>query len=436
MANKRLVPIFQLEDSEGNPLSGGKIFTYLTGTTTNATTYKDYAGNANHANPIELDGNGMPDGGSVLIWVDQDIEYTFVIKDSTETTTYKTIDHLVGLFNPVTDVYTSGSFRMEDDTGILDENNNEILTFNHVASAVNYVDIENSATGTGPTLAAKGSDTNIDMNLEAKGTGSVVINGIAITGAMLRNYIDGLGMTNNASDPDHDMDFAAGAAADSTNATTIVNTGTITKRLDAAWTAGTGNGGLPNTVSYASNTVYHCFVIKSSGGVVDFGFDTSLTASNLIAASSYSYYRRVGSIMTDASSNIRHFIQYGDEFVWVTPITDLSTTLSSTQTITLTIPTSVKLLAKVAAKAVWTGSAPSNSNIAVFCPDQTITPDIENANLRISAQNSTSDTFTSVCQLSVLTNTSAQIKVAASTTNAALTGYISTYGYTDFRGKV
>lgn len=436
MANKRLFPLFQIVDNEGNPLAGGKVFTYLSNTSTLATTYKNYSGSSEHENPIELDEYGMPEGGSVLIWLDPDVEYTFVIKTEDETTTIKTMDHLVGLFDPSVDVYTSGNVKFEDGTGILDSNANEVLIVDSVSSAVNYVEITNAATGDGPILEAAGSDTNIDLNLVAKGSGSVVANGIAINGAMLRNYIDGLGMTNNASDPNHDIDFAAGAAANSSNVTTIVNTGTITKRIDAAWSAGTGNGGLPNTVSYASNTVYHCFIIKDAGGTVDFGFDTSLTASNLITASSYLYYRRIGSVLTDGSSNIRQFIQYGDEFLWAVPITDFSTTLSTNNTFTLTLPINVRVLAKIAAKAVWTGSAPSNSNIAIFAPDQTVTADINNANLRISAQNSASDSFTSACQMSVLTNTSAQIKGNTSTTNAALSGYISTYGYTDFRGKV
>lgn len=41
------------------------------------------------------------------------------------------------------------------------------------ASAVNEVTIANAATGTGPTISATGDDTNIDLNLAAKGTGQV-----------------------------------------------------------------------------------------------------------------------------------------------------------------------------------------------------------------------------------------------------------------------
>jgi hypothetical protein len=47
-----------------------------------------------------------------------------------------------------------------------------LLTAN-VASAVNYLQITNRATGSGPLISALGSDTNIDLPLSPKGTGVV-----------------------------------------------------------------------------------------------------------------------------------------------------------------------------------------------------------------------------------------------------------------------
>lgn len=44
-------------------------------------------------------------------------------------------------------------------------------------SAVNYVQVTGGALGSGATLSAQGSDTNIDLNLTPKGTGQVVVNG-------------------------------------------------------------------------------------------------------------------------------------------------------------------------------------------------------------------------------------------------------------------
>ena len=47
------------------------------------------------------------------------------------------------------------------------------LTVIDTASAVNWAEIKGGATGSGPQLAAVGSDTNIDLSLTPKGTGNV-----------------------------------------------------------------------------------------------------------------------------------------------------------------------------------------------------------------------------------------------------------------------
>ena len=57
---------------------------------------------------------------------------------------------------------------------ITDANGNTNIEIDAVTSAVNYVRSSNAATGSGPTLSAQGSDTNIDVNLTPKGTGNVV----------------------------------------------------------------------------------------------------------------------------------------------------------------------------------------------------------------------------------------------------------------------
>lgn len=57
---------------------------------------------------------------------------------------------------------------------------NELLSFVEDASAVNHVQIENQATGSGPTIRASGDDTNVDLNLEGKGTGAVDLNKLKV----------------------------------------------------------------------------------------------------------------------------------------------------------------------------------------------------------------------------------------------------------------
>jgi hypothetical protein len=66
-------------------------------------------------------------------------------------------------------------------TAILDTNGNELATLTATGSAVNELSITNGATGTGPTIAVSGSDSNPNLNINAKGTGRVVIKGYPYT---------------------------------------------------------------------------------------------------------------------------------------------------------------------------------------------------------------------------------------------------------------
>ena len=63
----------------------------------------------------------------------------------------------------------------DDAHGIRDENGNEQLFFTTTGSAVNYLNVTNSATGSDPKLSALGGDSNIDLAVSPKGTGEVVV---------------------------------------------------------------------------------------------------------------------------------------------------------------------------------------------------------------------------------------------------------------------
>ncbi len=57
---------------------------------------------------------------------------------------------------------------------INDQSNNlKVMAFTGVASAVNYIDAANAATGNGVSIAALGTDSNIGLNLNSKGTSNV-----------------------------------------------------------------------------------------------------------------------------------------------------------------------------------------------------------------------------------------------------------------------
>ena len=77
------------------------------------------------------------------------------------------------------DLDTNSNFILVDDAhGILDESSNEQLIFQTTVSAVNYLELTNSATGVGVTVGATGSDAAVDLLLTSKGAGLVRINAV------------------------------------------------------------------------------------------------------------------------------------------------------------------------------------------------------------------------------------------------------------------
>jgi len=86
----------QFFDNNGTPLSGGKIFSYLAGTTTPQATYTSSNGAVAHTNPIILDSAGRVPGGE--IWNDYSALYKFILKTSTDVT-IASFDNVGGSFN-------------------------------------------------------------------------------------------------------------------------------------------------------------------------------------------------------------------------------------------------------------------------------------------------------------------------------------------------
>lgn len=75
-----------------------------------------------------------------------------------------------------TDIFTTRSTGIQFNLAspaITDSNNNELISFTTTASAVNQINVANSATGGAVDLSAVGTDTNISLTLTPKGTGNV-----------------------------------------------------------------------------------------------------------------------------------------------------------------------------------------------------------------------------------------------------------------------
>jgi len=92
----------------------------------------------------------------------------------------------------------------------------------------------------------------------------------------------------------------------------------MTKSTAGEWVSGDGNNGMGDGLSVGNSIWYHVFLIKNDTTLAhDVGFDTSITAVNLLTtATDYLRYRRVGSFLTDGSAQIVAFTQVNDEFTW------------------------------------------------------------------------------------------------------------------------
>ena len=85
----------QFFDNSGNVLTGGKIYTYLAGTTTPAIAYTTSSGFIAWSNPIVLDASGRV-SGSGEIWLTDGLQYKFVLKDTNDVL-IATYDNITGI---------------------------------------------------------------------------------------------------------------------------------------------------------------------------------------------------------------------------------------------------------------------------------------------------------------------------------------------------
>ena len=143
-------------------------------------------------------------------------------------------------------------------TSILDTNGNELALLTATGSAVNEFTLANAASGAGPTLSSTG-ETNVDININPKGTGTLKSGTAAVkiagketiwvpSGAMYgaeTNGADAKQIETTATRPDMKvLDFDAGTAEYAQFSVAMPkswNEGTITYQV--YWTPGSTNTG-------------------------------------------------------------------------------------------------------------------------------------------------------------------------------------------------
>lgn len=126
---------------------------------------------------------------------------------------------------------------------------------------------------------------------------------------------------SNGTDADHDIDFTAGNFNFDDGSGQAVATA-LTKQIDAAWVEGDNAGGL-DTGSVAVDSTYHIFAIYNpTTSTADLLFSSSLSSPTL--PSGYTKKKRIASLLTDGSANIRNgnytFFDSGYRFIYSTEI--------------------------------------------------------------------------------------------------------------------
>ena len=95
-------PVMQFFDANGNPLVGGKLFTYAAGTTTPQATFTDYGGGTANTNPVIMNSRG-----EAAIWCGAN-RYYMVLKDADDVEIW-TADNVNGANGPTLAVLAAGN---------------------------------------------------------------------------------------------------------------------------------------------------------------------------------------------------------------------------------------------------------------------------------------------------------------------------------------
>lgn len=377
------VPHFiQFFDNNGDPLSGGKLYTYTAGTVTPKQTFTNQGGATPNANPLILDSAGRG-----VMFLDG---------------SYK--------------------FRLEDSLGNLIRETDNVTAFSVQSSTVDNIIAnfpEDVVVAADSFIFADASDSNTTKRDTIQGLIDLVTT--STVGGFKNRVLNGLTLSNNTTDPTNDIDIAAGSCV-SDDGTTVMTISAITKRLDAAWAVGTNQGGLDTGA--IANTTYHIWVIsRVDTGVVDVLFSASATSPTMPA--NYTKKKCIGSIIR-ASAAILLFNQYGRDFILSTPVLDVNNAPGGTAAITATlasVPSGVKVKALINALTAANGTYiyVSSLDSADLAPSTTAAP------LSMFGQSAATNTTSS---LQVWTSTSQTIRYRVSATD---TVRIATLGWIDPR---
>lgn len=255
------VPHFiQFFDDNGDPLAGGKLYTYEAGTSTPKATYTDAGGGTPNANPVVLDAAGRAT------------------------------------------VFLSGAYKftLKTSADVLVKETNNITAFSVQSATVDNIIgnfTEDTIVAADSIIFSDASDNNGTKRDTVQGI--IDLSNASLASAFKDKILNGLALTINSVDSTNDIDIAAGSCA-SDDGTTIITLSARTKKLDATWVVGTGEGGL-DTGAVGNNTYFIWAIYRPDTGVSDILF--SLSSSSPSMPSNYTKKKRIGAVIRVSGAN-------------------------------------------------------------------------------------------------------------------------------------
>ena len=240
--------------------------------------------------------------------------------------------------------------------------------------------------------------------------------------------IYGYTCSNNVTNPNTQLNISIGNCRDSTNTRGISLSTPLVKILTTNWAAGTAQGGRDVTTTIAAGQTWHVHaILNPTTMAVDILFSQSATAPTL--PTGYTYFRRVMSIITGASSSaIRPFLQTGSNIQLITRGVEWSVTSNGVSTGTLRtvgVPTGFKCMTEFYYQSQGVGgSAPNPAFSGIYDPDvgvPTFGTTTQWAQIRSQFDSGGNDRYQTRI-ISQYTNSSAQVYTASNDTGDTIAG--------------
>ncbi len=370
MAGRFSNPNYQFFDENGDPLAGGKLEFFESGTSTPQDTFSDDALTVPNTNPKILDSAGR--AGDIFF---TSSDYKVVLKkaDDTVVWTADPVRSPTPKSTAVVAVSAATTVSTGDDGALYAADATSggfLITLPAAADAGNGFEwsaIKVDSTTNTVTVDANGSETingELDYTLSQQwATVTLRCDGaewyVTAESVSRENapfdpkHLEGLTLENGGT-PASEVSISPGSARDTDDGGNILLSSSITKRLNAAFSEGNNQGGL-DTGTVAADTTYYVFAIGKTDGTADVLFSTSETSPSVPGG--FSFKRRIGSLRTDSSSNIivNQFSQvYEDEEVYLSLAQDPSTKTSQDF---LDLPSSIQELVISWADASVSGSS-------------------------------------------------------------------------------